>query len=389
MSIELWEVYAQFPRAVTIGAELDISPSNWRWIHCLTLPLQTLIAIQISQKPYKWIRYAIGVVVGAEGDLSLRPDVLDAVDYNASLPTESTTLYYHINDEERRRMSPADPNNVRTMTDITSSVATVRRFQFHKEVAERDGDACVLTNANPDYCDAVHLLPHSKGDAYITTYTQRRSRDPTGTDIVQDINSIRNGLFLNALTHRALGTNIAFLMTPNFAMTTSDINPTAPPTQTRCTAHAFTPGDPFALGTPSLKSGTPIRISASPEWPPAIIFDAVYASSVLHHFGSQTLKDETLSTGGVVAAAQAGGKEIAGESAGATVRCNGRKGPECGPDPLDMLMTLPYILMTREERLGVTRAAQEKAQAAEQTRVREKVETWMKQVDPPEQDPGI
>jgi hypothetical protein len=61
---------------------------------------------------------------------------------------------------------------------------------------------------------------HSKGDAvcyscsqsvlahhlqYIMTYTQRRSRDRPGADIVQDIDNVRNGLFLNQLTHVVLG----------------------------------------------------------------------------------------------------------------------------------------------------------------------------------------
>ncbi|TFK23859.1 hypothetical protein FA15DRAFT_670067 [Coprinopsis marcescibilis] len=382
------QVYASFPRAVALGADLDVSPSNWHWIHCLTLPLETLTALQFSQRPYKWIRYSIGIVVGAEGDLSSSQDIFDVVDYNASLPTESTILYYHTSIEERQRMFPADPNSERT--NITSSVATTRRAHFRGDVERRDGGTCVLTNAIPRYCDAVHLLAHSKGDAYITTYTQRRSRDPAGEDIVLDIDSVRNGLFLNKFTHVALGSDLAFLMTPNFAMTTSDVDPTAPPTERKCTAHAFNLGDPFVLGGFGTPSGTSIRISDTPEWPPAIIFDAVYASTVLHHFGNQTLRDEVTATwrdafdpGGVMAAEQAGGKEVTDER----VRFNVRKGPESGPDLLDMLTILPYILVPREERLAVMREvqqkAQEKAQAAEQTRVREKVDTWMKQVNAP------
>jgi hypothetical protein len=32
-------------------------------------------------------------------------------------------------------------------------------------------------------------------------------------------------------------------------------------------------------------------MSHTPDWPPATLFDAVYASAVLHNFGTQKLKD--------------------------------------------------------------------------------------------------
>ncbi len=51
-----------------------------------------------------------------------------------------------------------------------------------------------------------------------------------------------------------------------------------------------------------------------------------------------------------------------------------------GPDNLDMLMILPYIMVPRNEVKKVYREAEEKAEAAERSRVQEKVDTWMKQV---------
>ena len=156
-------VYALFPHAVATSRDLiDVQPSNWHWVHCLTLLVETLNALQFSQRPHKWIRYAIGVIVGAEGDLSSLPDSLNVVDYNAVLPAESTALYYHTSEEERRRMFPIDPDIGRT--NIASSVATTRRARFHDDVAERDGRTCVLTGVDEEFCDAVHLLAHSKGD---------------------------------------------------------------------------------------------------------------------------------------------------------------------------------------------------------------------------------
>ena len=73
------------------------------------VPLETLDALNFSPLPYKWIRCAIGIVVG-EGDLSSSPDSLNVVDYNASLPAEPTVLHYHTGDEERRRIFPVDPD---------------------------------------------------------------------------------------------------------------------------------------------------------------------------------------------------------------------------------------------------------------------------------------
>ena len=50
--------------------------------------------------------------------------------------------------------------------------------------------------------------------------------------------------------------------------------------------------DTFSLARPILLWA---RISDTPQWPPAILFDAVYAGALLHHFGTQELKD-TLAT---------------------------------------------------------------------------------------------
>lgn len=78
---------------MALGAELNLNADNWHWVLCLTLPLKTLDVLQFSPRPYKWIRYAIGIVVGAVGDLSSSSDSLNIVDYNAGLPAESVALY--------------------------------------------------------------------------------------------------------------------------------------------------------------------------------------------------------------------------------------------------------------------------------------------------------
>ena len=96
------QVYASFPHAVALDANLDMNPTNWRWLHCLTFPFKTLNELQFSHRPYKWIRYTIGAVTGAQGDLSLNQDSPDVIDYDVCLPQESVVLYYYARNEERR-----------------------------------------------------------------------------------------------------------------------------------------------------------------------------------------------------------------------------------------------------------------------------------------------
>jgi len=174
-------------------------------------------------------------------------------------------------------------------------------------------------------------------------------------------------------------------------MNTSDIDATAPPAEKRCTAHFFRSGLPeeklLPPGGETHPFSHPLRISDSPKWPPAILFDAVYAGAVLHHFGTQTLKDEVATTwkdtfhsGGVMTATDADYKAITDKRAAAAERRTARYEARDGPDTFDMLLTLPYILVPRNELEAMLREKKEKAEATEQRRVQEKVDTWMKQI---------
>jgi len=190
------------------------------------------------------------------------------------------------------------------------------------------------------------------------------------------------------------------MQTPNFAMNTSDIDVIAPPAEKRCTAHLFRPNKRSCLGDKTLALNSPLRISDNPMlWPPAILFDAVYAGAVLYHFGTQTLKDDVLGTwknifypGGVMTVAHADYKAILDKRAAPAAKAQedsrdrkarreARSGPS-GPDTFDMLMTLPYIMVPPNELQAMLREAEEKAEAMERRRVHEKVDTWMKQITP-------
>lgn len=184
-----------------------------------------------------------------------------------------------------------------------------------------------------------------------------------------------------------LGKDLAFIVTPNFAMNTTDIDPAALSTEKRCTSHLFLHGEPVPE---ALFSGSPLRISDTPEYPPATLFDAVYAGAVLHHFGTQTLKDEVIGTwkdtfdpGGAMTAANVEQAEM-NDGRAVTKEKKHRRDQDRAtrrearnvPDTFDMLMALPYIMVPKNELQAMLKEAEEKAEAAEQERVRDKFIAW-------------
>lgn len=160
------QVHASLPLPTVDSAAT--TELEWRWILCLIIPIATLDALQFSHKPYKWIRYAIGTVVGAEGHLSTARDSTASIDYNNVLLAKSVVLYYHISPAERHRMFPLDPYIRRAY--VTSSASSTRALDLREAVATRDGHCCVLTGLEEIVCDAVHLLGRSKGDTVRSTF---------------------------------------------------------------------------------------------------------------------------------------------------------------------------------------------------------------------------
>ncbi|KAH9013296.1 hypothetical protein EDB84DRAFT_1405364 [Lactarius hengduanensis] len=377
-------VYSKLPCSVA-PAGPQIRRTNWHWIHCLTFTLEQLNQLpgNLHQWPYKWIRFAIGVVVGAEGELSTTLDAHNVVDYNAVPPAESATLYYHVSNQERERLFPVDPDALRT--SITSGAPSTRRQRFRDDVAARDGGRCVLTMWDETYCDAVHLLAHSKGDSYITNHTQRRSQ--VEDDVITSIDSIRNGLFLNTMAHRLLGRDLAFIKTPNFAMNTTDIDPDAPPDQWRCTTHLFRP---FPMDAAT--SGTILQVLNTNRFPPAVLFDIVYGGVMLHQFGTPNLQgrlannwEDAFYQGGATTTRNAEYRAILGTRATAeeTKQIHDRERDERwqARQHLDMATILPFIMVPPNELQALIREVREKAELAEKRRVCEKVEEWIGQLE--------
>lgn len=153
-------VHAQFPKHVSQGIPIDLDASNWEWRHCLTFPVDRIALL--STKPFKWVRYATGIIVGAQGDLSHERDSLALVNYEDVAHPTSIELFYHVSDEEKLNMFPLDQDLMKART-VTSSRATYRRGRFRARVEKRD-ETCVLTGAPENYCDAAHMIGFSKGD---------------------------------------------------------------------------------------------------------------------------------------------------------------------------------------------------------------------------------
>ena len=112
-----------------------------------SFPVSRLNDLRFSLKPYKWIRYATGIVIAVHGELFTERELPNSVpiDYDSG-------LYYHTTDQEKRNIFPIDPK-LANMRTVTSSGRSSRR-----------DEVCVVTGGPGFLCDAPHILPHSKGD---------------------------------------------------------------------------------------------------------------------------------------------------------------------------------------------------------------------------------
>ncbi|KAF9473591.1 hypothetical protein BDN70DRAFT_885678 [Pholiota conissans] len=265
--------------------------STWRWIHCLEIPTAKLQALNLSRYPFRWIRYSVGVILGSWGFLSTSEEVIQGVDYDQTmLPTTTLVLYYHTSNEERARMFPIDPNFDRTT--LTSSTHTERYHPFVETVRKRD-TSCIFTNAAAEYCDAAHIIAHSKGDQYINTFTERRSRDPEQRDVINSRSDVRNGLLMSPLLHRMLGdASIAILKTPNFAMKTTDVDPLAGPDEPRWSFHCFREGPQYTTFTFPRQCSKACLSGSASNTPPDILFEAIYAIAILSYFGVEQTEND-------------------------------------------------------------------------------------------------
>ncbi|KAF9508797.1 hypothetical protein BS47DRAFT_1350045 [Hydnum rufescens UP504] len=280
----------QEPMAQPPEVELWFSFNNLTR-HALSIPITECQKYAVN--PLKWLRFLGYAICGQQGQLSISNTGPPIDDYLAAI--EARPYYF---------VSQDDPCFVDfdAMEDRTSdaSVVTDRRGDFEYRVRERDV-TCVVTGDSPRFCDACHILPHSKGDNYIVNVINYRG----GLDHPEDIQAIddpRNGFLLNLMLHRLLGDgDSAFLKTPNFALTVDDI-PSTPPRQagmatpaSRSTLHHFL--DVSTLSA-QIHHFSPNNTDARhpqnmDQWPPALILDYVHGVAILKAWGRQDFVNYT------------------------------------------------------------------------------------------------
>ncbi|KAK7690766.1 hypothetical protein QCA50_005865 [Cerrena zonata] len=369
------DVYVSLPTTVPSDSTKlpNLAPENWTWKHLLRCPVSKLAEFTLSAPPYMWLRYSTYAILGAEGRLSTQKDLLDEPIYTKELPLESKTLYYHYeNANEQARLFPleSDLMNPRSMT----SQVTQRFPSFKNDVLDRDNGRCVVTDSF--YSDASHLIAHSKGDEYIRALTERRSR--RSTDVVPSIDHVRNGLTLYPSTHSSLArAHAAFMKVPNFAIQLADIDTPLPDNNADAyIAHAFVPSINIPFGARS--PGSLLRIPQDrSQWPPDILFDALYGGVVLQQFGVCKTEDldkpweHVYYPNGKIASQEF--QKILRDAEAEDEDELKEEGYQLDPnDPLDyMTFILPYSAMSPESLQASRRAAEEKRQQQLHGRVSE------------------
>lgn len=168
----------------------------------------------------------------------------------------------------------------------------------------------------------------------------------------------------------------------------ANISPTKVPTL--CTAHVF--GGEIVIGaTPHgilVRSGSPVRI-ASNGWPPAVLFDAVYASVALKTFGVQTaiakiqeVWQHKLSFG--LTPRTPSERERAAKTKKDADRK--RNSAQCygneEPDAWDLLSLVPYLVAPPQQVHEVLKEERKRQEMKVQRESEAKVLDWQKTVAP-------
>jgi hypothetical protein len=191
--------------------------------------------------------------------------------------------------------------------------------------------------------------------------------------------------------------------TPNFAMHSDDVHENADPNTRMYTAHIIQHNENEHLPLPSNSvPSTRLNIPdpVSPQFPPDMLFDCVYAGMVLCHFGTETMKDGITAKwkhlfypdfNGPTTRANADRMTVLDECAAPPAkreqqvqerdtRHGHRSGAHHNAFDFDLL-AIPYLLVPPEELQAMLKAAEEEAEAAEQKRVRDKVGEWARQIN--------
>jgi len=155
-------------------------PSEVKLLLCFNESSKLALSIPLAQcttfaiTPLKWLRFLGFAIYGRQGYMSMSMNGPE-LDYTAQIEARS---YYFVPDGKLDSYTPRSPLTLLTfsgeprfvdvdaMDDRTSipSDFSIRRTGFRDALIERD-ETCVFSSDPPRFCQACHLIPHSKGNS--------------------------------------------------------------------------------------------------------------------------------------------------------------------------------------------------------------------------------
>ncbi|KAJ7816651.1 hypothetical protein B0H13DRAFT_2380288 [Mycena leptocephala] len=136
--------------------------------------------------------------------------------------TISAGVYYFVRDGEGDVLEHAVDPEAMTYSHVSQTTHT--RENFRTLVAERDV-ACVFTNMNVDFCQGIHIVPFSKGGAWMKQIVESRipEEDEDASDL-RTIYQIQNGMLVSTILHPLIDNKkLVVMKTPNCILTCNDI----------------------------------------------------------------------------------------------------------------------------------------------------------------------
>ncbi|EJD50486.1 hypothetical protein AURDEDRAFT_150196, partial [Auricularia subglabra TFB-10046 SS5] len=160
------------------------------------------------------------------------------------------------------------PSNERFYTDLK------------EQLIQRD-PCCVVTGVRaPEFCQAGHLIPGSKGSTYIENLTSLHvANGHPEVEVISDVDDMRNAVLIVPHLRLYLGRGLGILKKPYFP--SSDGEPE------RWEFHILRDAFVRDLERMSSPHGKLVAVPSDRAlWPPTVLFDHVYAASVFFTFGA-------------------------------------------------------------------------------------------------------
>ncbi|PVF91668.1 hypothetical protein CPB86DRAFT_878393 [Serendipita vermifera] len=260
------------------------------WVVFFSIPVREIPEFTVS--PHKWFHFLCGTIYGQAGSLHVSPDNGQLVDYAVQDLNQLYEDYYFSSMEQPRWLDPDLLNNKRSLCEIPPKRS---QAPFRTRLIARDSQ-CVATGCSEQISQAAHLIPKSKGDKFIRSFTALRGEQE---DLIESIDDPRNGLLLTLILHEWLDrSDIAVIKTPNFAMAPEDVpssdriptgrRPTKFHCPSRWTLQHFTPDVVKDMGRSTLPLYIDLEVPReTDDWPTDLILNSIYCVAAIKRWGNE------------------------------------------------------------------------------------------------------